>query len=243
MSRDIGKVRTPPTPSDWIPPDVDSHLWKGHKNCETVLSYRMWSSAPSHVLPAACGTDERAQETVYQDAGGRSHGCFTWSLISTLRRIPLRHTTYVELREYLGVWTAPVQTPYCVGTGRVILFFGRNYPKINQQACALHAGDPTSGGEWYWVEMGTVAGVQSGTEFSAVGPDRTVLCTLVANSVRIDATILVRGPSRRKEGNPTIPQGSFALVSDWKNSAIILQVYTAAEFPFTSDLFSTINHA
>ncbi|KAJ7856135.1 caspase domain-containing protein [Mycena leptocephala] len=246
MDRDGGKARAAKTESNHIPPDLDRHLWKGSTK-ETVHSHRMWSSATSHVLLAACGADETARETMYSDAGGRLHGRFTWSLLRALRRVPLSNTTYADLREHLGEW--PGQTPYCVGSNRDTLVFDGNYPNTGRQARKLQVERDSAGDESYWVQMGTMEGVITGTEFSVIPPDRKkVLCTLVAHSVRSDRTDLVQktSSSRKKliSRPQSIPTGASVMVSRWpEKSAMILRIYTPPDFEFTSALFPTTKNS
>ncbi|KAJ7833294.1 caspase domain-containing protein [Mycena leptocephala] len=216
MDRDGGKARAAKTESNHIPPDLDRHLWKGSTK-ETVHSH-------------PCGADETARETMYSDAGGRLHGRFTWSLLRALRRVPLSNTTYADLREHLGEW--PGQTPYCVGSNRDTLVFDGNYPNTGRQARKLQVERDSAGGESYWVQMGTMEGVITGTEFSVIPPDRKkVLCTLVAHSVRSDRTDLVQktSSSRKKliSRPQSIPTGASVMVSRWpEKSAMILRIYT-----------------
>jgi hypothetical protein len=84
------------------------------------------------------------------------------------------------------------------------------------------------------VEMGTVEGVVPGTEFAAYAPGKNFLCTLVAQSVQVGHTILI---ADKDTPHIEIPPGSRAVVSDWKNDAMILLVYLPADFPHTTHVF------
>ncbi|KAJ7429953.1 caspase domain-containing protein [Mycena galericulata] len=230
MGRDSGKARrSGKSLSLPIPLDLDNDLWEG--KTETAMSRCLWSpSATSHVLLAACREDETAWEISYSHDS--IHGRFTESLITWLRRVPLENTTYVELLNCLPVW--PGQTPHCVGSRRNQLVFNGNYPATGRRAVPLtpEAKFPQS----FRVDIGTVEGVIVGTEFAIHAGDNSLLCTLVAESVQIGHSILIA-----KDKPITIPEGSRAVVSDWKNEAMVLHVYLPSCSPYMSDLFPTAN--
>jgi hypothetical protein len=202
----------------------------------------MWSqSATSHVLLAACHEDETALEIAFIDGSNRSiHGRFTESLIKWLRRLSLEITTYTELLNRIPSWYN--QTPQCGGAMRDRLVFNGNYPATGKHAIPLMphtsptAEDPDILPSFI-VEMGSVEGVVPGTEFAAYAPDNTFLRTLVAESVEIGHTILVTEDKKPLD----IPDQARAMVSDWKNDAIIMHVYLAPDFPHTTKLFPMTN--
>ncbi|KAJ7126739.1 caspase domain-containing protein [Mycena epipterygia] len=238
MGRDVGTARNAKSLSTTVPLDLDSHLWKD--KTEMVQSFRMWSpSTTSHVLLAACREDQTARE-IQHDHDKSIHGRFTDCLIRRLRKVPLEETTYAWLFNLLPAWSG--QTPHCGGSGRNRLVFNRNYPAIDRRALPLKpntSSDPNDPNtmQSFWVEMGSVEGVVAGTEFAVYGPGNNILFTLVAQSVNINQTILVTQDKKPVQ----LPPRPYAMVSDWKNDSMILQVYTPADFPYTSDLFPTTN--
>ncbi|KAJ7083811.1 caspase domain-containing protein [Mycena epipterygia] len=238
MGRDEGMGRNANSPSPSVPLDLDSHLWRG--KTKTVQSYRMWAqAATSHVLLAACREDETARE-IRHDHDKSVHGRFTDFLIRRLREAHLENTTYAELLNLLPTWSG--QTPHCGGSKRDRLVFSGNYPATGRRALPLILNTTVDSKnpdtvKSFRVEMGSVEGVVNGTEFVVERPDKTVLCTLVAQSVRIHQAILVM-KDRKAVDLPPMPR---VVVSDWKNDAMIMRVCTAADFPFTSDLFPTTN--
>jgi hypothetical protein len=89
--------------------------------------------------------------------------------------------------------------------------------------------------------MGAVEGVVPGTEFSAHDENNKFLCTFVAQSVEIAKTNLVAADSSVPVRIP--PRWSRAVVSDWKNHAMILHVHTPTDFRHTMHLFPKVSHA
>ncbi|KAJ7717107.1 caspase domain-containing protein [Mycena maculata] len=242
LGRDVGRARAGGSPSPSVPLELDSHLWKDETGAaQTAPSFRMWSqSAPSHVLLAACGQEETAREIRYIDDNS-VHGRFTESLITWLRRVSLENTTYQELLNRFPAWSG--QTPHCGGERRDRLVFDGNFPQTGSRAIPLipHTSPTNDILQSFRVDMGSVDGVVPDTEFTVYGPDNNELCTLVAHSVETGKTILVppgKQPVVMKDGQSvTIPPQSRAEVSDWKNDAMILHVYTPDDFPHTTDLF------
>ncbi|KAJ6582414.1 hypothetical protein B0H19DRAFT_1118255 [Mycena capillaripes] len=234
-------VRTATTDSARVPPELDSHLWEGKTN--TVESYRLWNmSTASHVLLAACRAIEKAKEVDYD---GTRRGRFTIELIDRLRWAPHWKTTYRELIDMIPVWNN--QTPHCGGRRSTHLVFSGNYPITGLRAFLLKPYpegtksklNPTSSQSFkssqsFSVAIGSVKGVVPGTEFYAYDEQNNLLCTLVAQSVKVGHTILT-GVLDKPEVD--IPSGSRVRVSDWKNHPMILNVHTPADFLYTADLF------
>ncbi|KAJ7440926.1 hypothetical protein B0H11DRAFT_1750013, partial [Mycena galericulata] len=235
MGRNIGRARNAETPSLGVPLELDNELWRG--KTDMAKSYRMWSqSTTSHVLLAACRDNETAREVRYTD--NSVHGRFTESLITWLRRVDLETTTYTDLLNRLPLWSG--QTPHCGGARRVRQLFNGNYTATDRRAVPIMvhtaptADDPNIV-QTFRVDMGSVEGIVPGTEFSAHRPNNSFLRTLVAESVEIGRSILVTTDSQPL----TLPAQSKAVVSDWKNDDMILNVYTPPDFPYTADLFPT----
>ncbi|KAJ7730015.1 caspase domain-containing protein [Mycena maculata] len=248
LGRDFGQERTPPSDSPMVPLEIDSHLWQGEAGAAlTAQNFRMWSpTARSHLLLAACGQHETAREIKHND-DVLVHGLFTRALISWLRRLRLENTTYVELLNRLPTWSG--QTPSCGGIRRHRLIFDGNYPVTGQRAFPLVAhtlADNNILQSWR-VDIGSVEGVVPETEFTVYDPDAKdkELCTLIAHSVEIGRTILVtkdNKPLVTKDGQPlTLPDQSRVMVTAWNNDAMILHVYTPDDFPYTTELFPTLD--
>ncbi|KAJ7509677.1 caspase domain-containing protein [Mycena galericulata] len=237
MGRNAGTARNADTPSLEVPLELDNELWGG--KTDMAKSYQMWSqSTTSHVLLAACREDETAREIRYTDTDNSVHGRFTESLITWLRRVKLETTTYTDLLNRLPLWSG--QTPHCGGARRDRRLFDENYPATGRRAVPImvHTAptpeDPNIV-QTFRIDMGSVEGVVPGTEFSAHRANNTFLRILVAESVEIHRSILVT-----KDRQPLkLPAQSKAVVSDWKNDAMIIHVYTPPDFPYTADLFPT----
>jgi hypothetical protein len=207
----------------------------------------LWSaSADTHVLLAACRQEETALETRLLD--GSIHGRFTQSLTTSLRRVAIEETTYTELLTHIPGWEG--QIPHCGGTMRDRPLFGGNYAVTDSRTFPLKLHTPpkatknTSNAQnshilqAFEVEIGAVDGVVTGTEFLVRAPNRAILGTLVASSVEIGRTLLVTKDKKPLE----LPLQCRVEVSDWKNDAMILHIYTPPlpDFPYATDLFPTI---
>ncbi|KAJ7138046.1 hypothetical protein C8R44DRAFT_728219 [Mycena epipterygia] len=113
-SRTLGehRVRSVPT-SAQIPENLDRALLRESEDVDSFpVAYK--SDIHSHVLLAACGQQERAQEAT-SDAG-ESCGLFTDSLIKKLREIVPHHVTCAELVELLSPLAE--QNPHCEGANK-----------------------------------------------------------------------------------------------------------------------------
>ncbi|KAK7012789.1 Metacaspase-7 [Favolaschia claudopus] len=254
--RGEGKSRAAETDSSEIPAELDSHLWEGQS---MTMPFRMWKlGATSHVLLAACQADETAREFKDTYGGGRAGGRFTKHLLEQLRSASLGHITYQELMDQVPRWSG--QKPHCGGDRIQRLVFNGNYPKAGRRSVPLvpydpEATSPTSfepkrpqpsgvdpnldaGSEdissLFKVDMGTVAGVVTETEFKAYDRHGTFLCVMVAHTVLAQHSIL------RQKDRPfvDIPTLSRAEVSDWKDTSTSLHVYISDDFPHADALFS-----
>ncbi|KAJ6582014.1 hypothetical protein B0H19DRAFT_522207 [Mycena capillaripes] len=240
LGRDVGTARTRSNESASIPPDLDSHLWKGDTAVEHFRLRHL--AAKSHVLLAACRATEKAQEIYYK---GTKRGRFTYELIAHLRSAPHWRTTYRELIDMIPVWDA--QNPHCGGARSNRLLFNNNDPVIGRRGLSLKPisdNEPKSEfiSEPFFVAIGAMEGivplegVLPGTEFHAYDGHNKLLCTLVAQSVQLSHAILAREVDKPAVD---IPRGSVVRVSDWKNHRMVLGVYTPADFPHMADLFPT----
>ncbi|KAJ7289261.1 caspase domain-containing protein [Mycena rebaudengoi] len=239
MGRKVGRARAPPNrkvPWRPIPLELDDYLWK-HKTW--AASDSLWTATTtSFVLLAACREEETARELKYPD--GITRGRFSDSLIKCLRRVPLDNTTYAELLTQLPSWSG--QTPHCGGVDRDQLLFRKNYPATGRRALTLKphtVTDPQNPTilRSFLVAIGSVEGVVPATEFAVHDADNDFVCTLFAHSVEIHKTVLVAGPANKIPD--IIPDGARAVVSDWKNDAMVLHVYVAPDFPHMDALFPT----
>ncbi|KAJ7464440.1 hypothetical protein FB451DRAFT_1138849 [Mycena latifolia] len=235
MGRNDAKARNARAGSRPVPPGLDEHLFEN--NGITARPYKLWNpSAASHVLLAACRQNGKA----YESWSAPFNGHFTRCLITELRRARLDDITYAELINRLP--SLPMmQRPQCGGANKDRLIFTTAYPGIGRRALPITQQllpDPNGGNEKlrvFLISMGSVEGIRPGTEFSVYGAENNtaVLCTLVGQSVKIHQTILAS-----EDGGPVkIPEGSRALMKNWKNTEKILRVHTCPEFQFTSSLF------
>ncbi|KAJ7752243.1 hypothetical protein DFH07DRAFT_960681 [Mycena maculata] len=149
------------------------------------------------------------------------------------------------------------QTPFCGGNRRNRLLFDKKYPPTGRSAVSLTTGDgDIPPGKTWRVSMGVPAGVVPGTEFSVLDQATHLIkqsfslvkwevkrcanhtvCTLVAQTVKIQETILVIKESTSLD--VVIPENARAVVSDWKNNEMIMRVYIPEGFPHIAALFPT----
>ncbi|KAJ7242297.1 hypothetical protein C8J57DRAFT_1726371 [Mycena rebaudengoi] len=223
MGRDVGTPRTPPRSvllsEQHIPPTLDSDLWKGKLD----ESYHIWfPPSSSHVLLAACHQQETAWEIPYGDGMNRK-----------FRALIVDNPTYEQVIDDLPTWSG--QNPHCGGRRRNQMIFNGEYPATGQHGIELQSVQTSmaDGRPAYRVWMGSVEGVVHGTEFSIHARDDSFLCMLVADSVQINETILVK----RDQDDMMIPAGARAKVSNWKNDPMILQVHVPDDFTHKTDLF------
>jgi hypothetical protein len=118
------------------------------------------------------------------------------------------------------------QKPQCEGENKKRFLFNGKVATVNPKAFQLVV---TNGK--ITVRIGSIQGVVVGTEFAVLGLDSTpsspkVLGTLVALSLAIDSSRLGHSPGA---GTFDIPEGAKAVVSDWKNDALTLNVAVELE--------------
>ncbi|KAF7366565.1 Metacaspase-7 [Mycena sanguinolenta] len=231
MAREAG-IRAANSDSSAVPPELDSHLWLNRR------PPALWAtSATTHVWLAACAANESAREFVFpQPQRPVVRGRFTRSLIERLRKVDLENTTYLELLDHLPAW--PGQTPSSGGDRQNRLLFDKKYPRTGRRAISLRAmdDDDVHGRTWR-VFIGALAGIVPGTEFSMLDRDNRVVCTLVAQTVKIAETILIL----KDDETPPVPiqENMRAVISDWKNNDMIMRIYVSEGFPHIASLFPT----
>ncbi|KAF7355856.1 Protein TIC 214 [Mycena venus] len=233
MGRD-GRVRAANFDARAIPSNLDSKLFTNN-NPDKSTSLRARSA--THVWLAACDVNETAREG---NNGTGFRGRFTRSLIKNLREVDRENTTYVELMQRLELiarlesWNT--QTPCCGGEGRNLLLFASEYPPTGPSAMSV-AEILVSGGfrRQFRVEMGETAGVVFGTEFRVVDGKNRRVCTLVAQDVRLQSTILVLPCSASED--VVLPENARAVVLNWRNKGMMLDVFIPEIFPYLKASF------
>ncbi|KAJ7066113.1 hypothetical protein C8F01DRAFT_1122201 [Mycena amicta] len=238
----VGLPRSAWSDSEQVPASLDADLWSSARNIDdTAKSYRLWApSSFSHVLLAACRQEETAREETFSD--GSVHGRFTSRLLSRLRGLPLHNTTYEELINFIPKWTE--QTPHCGGRRRHGLVFDGSSPPTGEHSLTLERiiveGTEFASSPSWEVKIGSVEGVVPGTEFAIRAPDTDdhVICTLVAQTVQLNRTVLA--PDEAAWTSQTwknMTRWSRAVVLNWKNTPMVARVYIPPTFPYASKLF------
>ncbi|KAJ6523813.1 caspase domain-containing protein [Mycena capillaripes] len=233
MARDggssLGSCRGTTSDSRFLSESLDNYLWEGE--CAEKPGSIWTSSSASHVLLAACSKYGRA----YESWSSPVRGWFSVHLIPVLRdaiRESPQRKTYTDLLACLPKSTT--QIPFCGGANTDRLVFKTTYPATGRNTLTLtKLSRKDESGPTYSVSIGNVEGVRKGTKFAVLGPDNNVLCTLVAQEVGINASVLGFGGKTAVH----IPAGSRGQVKDWNNSDMILRVDTLPNFPYLSTLF------
>ncbi|KAJ7128546.1 caspase domain-containing protein [Mycena epipterygia] len=236
-----GSSRNATTPSLFIPPALDSHLWK--QKPHAGHSYSVWApTSTSHVLLAACSQEGAAYESPRSLS---THGYFSQSLLAALRGVDLNNTTYAELVD--GLAKLPnKQTPVCNGNKHRLIFTNKS-PAVGQRRVLIKE---SSGTQSFSVSIGAIQGVCVDTEFSIYTPDNHLICTVApksAESVESHRTVLTfdrtvapinNTVALEHDGTIKIPQRSSAVVKNFNNAAMTLHVYIHPDFKYAEALFS-----
>ncbi|PVF95447.1 hypothetical protein CPB86DRAFT_788001 [Serendipita vermifera] len=118
-----------------------------------------FSGASSHVLLAACGDNEEANEDLKT-----RRGAFTQALLETMNRIDYRKLTYAGLIRNLPELPKFVkpQTPRCEGVNRDRFFFDPKPPRQGRTFHEVHVEEGVN----VVVRAGAAHGVTKGAEFT-----------------------------------------------------------------------------
>ncbi|KAJ7101738.1 hypothetical protein C8R44DRAFT_350215 [Mycena epipterygia] len=189
--------------------EVDEKLRGDRSSTE---SWGHWKpSASSHCLLAACGADQRAQET--WDRSSPIMGRFTASLLNALRNMSknLNNITYSDLLNSLDDDVLCGQHPHCGHMNQDWLVFTNTSSK-NSWLLQCNPSEVQT----YKVNVGWVGGTCETTEFGLVTGDASI--RLIIHELNSDHSIL-----RLKQGSHQL-DGYRARVTCWKDSAQILTV-------------------
>ncbi|KAJ6530186.1 caspase domain-containing protein [Mycena capillaripes] len=198
-----------------IPEDLDRELLGSRAGKTSIRMGFRYPFMESHILLAACRDDEQAIEASFANVW---KGRFTENLLTLLRGSLPEKTTYIDLIQSTKSWSN--QHPLVEGRHKDRLLFDGRSPPRSHKAWPV---TPTRIQGTFEVRVGSVEGVVEKTKFLVNGPDDKVICFLYAESVDLDRSLLVA-----KDGNPKIPSGSTATVSDWKNDDMIMNIFVHA---------------
>ncbi|KAG8816674.1 hypothetical protein FRC17_000221 [Serendipita sp. 399] len=141
-----------------IPEDLDRDIWgKAEEGREAETSRAAVSSGSgyyddtSHVLLAACASNEVAQEVNRQ-------GAFTRALLETLTKDGIKNLTYDQLIKNLPI--LPDQNPRCEGQNRNRIWF------TTKTTADAPFYEVKTNGTYYILQAGSIQGVAPGAEFS-----------------------------------------------------------------------------
>ncbi|PVF95453.1 hypothetical protein CPB86DRAFT_590535 [Serendipita vermifera] len=136
-----------------LPDDVDQDIFERRGTRSTAVPKGFqFSGVASHVLLAACASNERAIEE-----GGR--GVFTRVFLDTVTRMGHKNLTYSELIRHLPI--LPNQSPRCEGDNRDRYFFDPRPPRKDRSFYEVYME-----GNDFTVRAGTVHGVNDHTMFA-----------------------------------------------------------------------------
>jgi len=148
-------ARTVPSTS-LLPEDLDKDIWMWSLPRTTIPAAFLDPTMSSHVLLAACRSDEVAFEDL--SAGNRVRGAFTRNLLNILyRERDLTRITYSALIDMLPPLER--QHPQCNGKNRGRALFGEAVADKTFIKLLSHGGK-------YRAEAGEIHGVVKGTLFS-----------------------------------------------------------------------------
>ncbi|KAL6306604.1 hypothetical protein BKA93DRAFT_148884 [Sparassis latifolia] len=209
-------------------PDLDRQIWGA-----TVDGKRASQPAPgfarsglrSHVLLAACGAGERAQEF-------NKRGRFTQAILERLSMAGTANITYKELIQQITPWEE--QNPQCEGYNQGRVVFNSKAPNLRRMVFEVRWE-----GEKYVMKAGAAHGVTDGARF-AIYKDRSVtsntspLGHLTAQKVDEFTTILATPP-----GAPLFDHDSIRFASQTHASmSESLRVHLDEKL---ADLFDELN--
>ncbi|KAB5591684.1 hypothetical protein CTheo_4892 [Ceratobasidium theobromae] len=138
----------------------------------------------SHVLLAACGSEERAYET-------NGHGDYTTALLAVLRTFGVDRLTYKGCMERLP--SLPRQNPHCEGHHVGRIFFNAKSLGASRSFISIEPGS----GDQYILKAGVAQGITVGSIFDVYEShifsiDNTPLGKLRVHSTELFTAILVR---------------------------------------------------
>ncbi|KIM25362.1 hypothetical protein M408DRAFT_26347 [Serendipita vermifera MAFF 305830] len=136
-----------------IPPNLDSDIWGGQRGT-TIEPKFLKSGLSSHVLLAACGSQETAKENL-----NRTGGVFTTALLDTLVSVGVDKLTYTELIQRLP--TLLQQNPQCEGNNRHRIIFDEKAPNQRRQLYVVREDEDGD----YILEAGAAHGITQGATF------------------------------------------------------------------------------
>ncbi|KAF9051082.1 hypothetical protein BDZ89DRAFT_977264 [Hymenopellis radicata] len=150
--RDRRHIRWTPTQKATAE-DLRSCMWKGAGTPAEPLGFYN-TRITSHILLAACGTNETAAE-------GKDGGKFTSAFLDAVRTVPLRRSSYNRLVENVVEQTGDDQRPICLGTTSRLVFGSTPFvPNAAFRSVSIHDE------KLFRVEAGSIHGIAKGHELS-----------------------------------------------------------------------------
>jgi len=196
-----------------LPDNIDQDIWSWGLSKRTAAAAaamdRYFQAMPSHVVLAACKSEEVAFESM---VANQVRGTFTTALVNVLRRCRVPQVTYERLSGLLPRTVS--QHPQCVGINLDRLLFNGSVFDHETRAFGITSAEGAC-----FVEAGSIHGVERGTEFvlEQVDVPASALMErfrLVAHNVYPLRCEVLRSP----QGQPLhVTPGSRAVVSNWNN--------------------------
>ncbi|VDB88738.1 unnamed protein product [Peniophora sp. CBMAI 1063] len=137
---------------DDLPDDLDEDLLGKHDATRAAAPQKVAVGLASHVLLAACQSDEVAGEE-------RGRGLFSQALLETLKAVGAEKVTYLDLRRRLP--DLPGQNPQFEGANIDRLLFDARAPSRDRALFRINQVDGS-----YVLEAGSAHGITAGAVFS-----------------------------------------------------------------------------
>ncbi|KAJ6566902.1 caspase domain-containing protein [Mycena capillaripes] len=215
-----------------IPASLDVDLFTGRSVDEFIPTGFLHKHMESHVLLAACCSDQLASEEVVE---GVTHGRFTANLLRCLQNAVLAETSYLDVVRRVGEWA--YQTPQVEGANKDRAVFSDSYPRATRLVRAL---TPCKQRGLFQVDIGSACGVVTGTEFRVFSDEGTVGC-LVAQEVEPHRSILKA--LDRDNSSAEMPENAKVVVSSWNHSLTKMALAPGLDSPVYSQIFAALTHS
>ncbi|KAJ7214635.1 hypothetical protein C8J57DRAFT_1538457 [Mycena rebaudengoi] len=230
-SRDDLRARFSP-PMRPIPASLDVDIFTGRSVDEFIPTGFLHKHMESHVLLAACRSDQLASEEIVE---GVTHGRFTANLLRCLQNAVLSETSYLDVVRRMGEWA--YQTPQVEGAHKDRTVFSDSYPRTPRLALAL---TPCKQRGLFQVDIGSTCGAVTGTEFRVFSGGGAIGC-LVAQEVEPHHSILKA--LDRDDSSAEMPENAKVVVSSWKHGLTKIALASGLDSLVYSQISAALTHS
>ncbi|KAJ7227550.1 hypothetical protein C8J57DRAFT_202591 [Mycena rebaudengoi] len=215
-----------------IPASLDVDIFTGRSVDEFIPTGFLHKHMESHVLLAACRSDQLASEEIVE---GVTHGRFTANLLRCLQNAVLSETSYLDVVRRMGEWA--YQTPQVEGAHKDRTVFSDSYPRTPRLALAL---TPCKQRGLFQVDIGSTCGAVTGTEFRVFSGGGAIGC-LVAQEVEPHHSILKA--LDRDDSSAEMPENAKVVVSSWKHGLTKIALASGLDSLVYSQISAALTHS